>query len=278
MADSSADLTPVSRNLKCEAWAPFTWLVHGFTTRTGGVTTAYAAASERELNLGFTAEDERPNVEVNRQALLRNLKAEQMELVTIRQVHSKEVHCVAAGQNPCTQTGDGLITNQPGLLLAILTADCVPVLIIDRERKSVGAFHAGWRGTRQRIVEEGVARMEAVFKSRVDDLSAVIGPCIGPCCYVVGDEVRAEFTAEFKYAASLFNQVSRGDDNPPAQYLDLVEANRRQLLTAGLGVENIYTLNRCTSCEPETFFSYRKSGGRTGRMMSVIGVRELRNQ
>jgi hypothetical protein len=271
MATSPIDKAAQLEVLLWAAWTPVDWLVHGFSTRGGGVSTAYA--SERslrgELNLSYTADDAREHVSANRQALVRSLNAAEMELVTVRQVHSKEVHRVGGA---CNETGDGLMTNEPGLLLAILTADCVPILIADRERKAVAAFHAGWRGTVQRIVEEGVARMGLEFGSRVQDLSAVIGPCIGPCCYAVGEEVRAEFTAAFAYADALFSEARQGDA-APALHLDLVEANRRQLLAAGMADDAVHAMHECTGCQPENFFSYRKSGGRTGRMMSVIGMR-----
>jgi YfiH family protein len=158
------------------------------------------------------------------------------------------------------------MTATPGTLLAIQTADCVPVLLVDTRQRVVAAFHAGWRGTVQRIVETGVARMRQEFSAKPKDLHAVIGPAIGPCCYEVGDELKQAFNAHFPYAADLFSGQS--------PHLNLNEANRRQLLAGGLKPENIRRAGGCTSCQPELYFSHRQSGGNTGRMMSVVGVRE----
>jgi YfiH family protein len=184
------------------------------------------------------------------------------------------------------------MTDTPGLLLGIQTADCIPVLVADRRRKAVAAFHAGWRGTVKRIVESGLGRMRLEFGSRPEDLVAAIGPGIGACCYAVGEEVLSEFTSQFTYAAELFREVYDTDpvrtrypmlfltqrapghsDIGPSLHLDLVEANRRQLLAAGLKPASIQVVGGCTNTQPDLFFSHRASRGRSGRMMSVIGVR-----
>jgi YfiH family protein len=143
--------------------------------------------------------------------------------------------------------------------------------MVDRQRRAIAALHAGWRGTVQRIAEIGVHRMHSEFGSRPEDLSAAIGPCIGSCCYEVGQEVRHAFSGRFAYAETLFTAVEKGNSGP-SLHLDLVEANRRQLLTAGLDRASIHVVEGCTACRPDRFFSYRKSGGSTGRLMSVIGL------
>jgi YfiH family protein len=191
---------------------------------------------------------------------------------------------------PCK--GDGLMTDRPGLLLGIQTADCIPVLVADRKRRAVAAFHAGWRGTVKRIVETGVGRMRLEFGSRPEDLIAAIGPGIGPCCYAVGEEVLSEFESQFAYARELFCEVYDSDPvrnkypmlfltqrapghSPigPSLHVNLVEANRRQLLAAGLKPRSIKIVSGCTNCQPELFFSHRASHGHAGRMLSVIGIR-----
>jgi YfiH family protein len=188
-------------------------------------------------------------------------------MVTLKQMHSALVRRVGRAEiaERASLWGDGLVTNEPGVLLGIQTADCLPILIADRERKAVGAFHAGWRGTLKGIVERGVAAMGREFGSAPGDLIAAIGPGIGPCCFAVGAEVRDLFRARYAYADELF---SAG----PKLALDLVEANRRQLLTAGLSPKSIVTLNACTSCRTDEFFSYRAERGKTGRLMAVIGI------
>ena len=185
-----------------------------------------------------------------------------------------------------------MITGEAGLLLGIQTADCIPVVVADRKRRAVGAFHAGWRGTVKRIAEIGVGRMRLEFGSRPEDLVAAIGPGVGACCYAVGEEVLSEFESQFQYARELFREVYSTDPvrakypmlfltqrapghSPigPSLHLDLVEANRRQLLDAGLKPRAIQVVGGCTSCEMELFFSHRASRGHAGRMMAVIGIR-----
>jgi polyphenol oxidase len=188
-------------------------------------------------------------------------------------------------------SGDGLVTDVPRLMLAVQTADCLPVLLVDTRRKAVGAFHAGWRGTLARIVEKGVGAMRLHFGSEPENLGAAIGPGIGPCCYTVGEEVREQFCAQFAYASELFREVTESDPvrehypllfmtaRPPGHsdagrtlYLDLREANRRQLLAAGLRPESITALDLCTACRTDLFFSHRAEKAVTGRQMGIIGI------
>lgn len=280
--------------VRAPGWADVPWLVHGFSTRTGGVTTAYRPAQRAgELNLGFTESDPRENVLENRRRLLEALGAPETRLVTLRQIHSSLVRRVkeADAERTPAWKGDGLMTDEPGLLLAIQTADCIPVLIADTKKKAVAAFHAGWRGTLKRIVESGVNRMRVEFGSRPENLMAAIGPGIGACCYTVGEEVRSEFTSQFAYAPELFYEVSDADpirekypllfltarapghsNLGPSLQLDLMEANRRQLLDAGMPAEAIAVIGDCTRCQNDRYFSYRAEQGFTGRMLSVVGV------
>ena len=277
-------------------WSRMGWLWHGFSTRKGGASRAYCAeGAARELNLGFTASDERDVVVANRRLLAEAITGDAATpMVTLRQVHSNLVVRAAAldagrGQ---PRRGDGLMTDEPGLLLAVQTADCIPVLVADRKRRVVAAFHAGWRGTVKRIVEAGVGRMRLEYGCRPEDLVAAIGPGIGACCYAVGDEVLSAFESQFAYARELFREVYDSDPvrikypmlfltqrapghSPigPSLHVDLTEANRRQLLDAGVKAEAIRRVGGCTSCQRELFFSHRGSQGFAGRMMSVIGIR-----
>ena len=260
--------------LAVPAWLNLDWLWHGFSTRKGGVSRAYlpdAIAKDLpgELNLGFTSADTRELVQENRyrfaEAVTGNREA---ELATVRQVHSAVTTVKREGLSGAPEEADGIMSDRAGVLLAIQTADCIPVLVADPVRKAVAAFHAGWRGTLQGIVERGVARMQAEFGSDPADLIAAIGPGIGPCCYTVGDEVRKEFEGRLPYAAALFPE-----DAGPGLRLDLIEANRRQLMTAGLNAGAVSVVGGCTGCQPEFFYSHRTSSGHAGRMMSVIGVR-----
>jgi len=271
------------------------WLVHGFSTRPGGRTTCYGG---RTLNLGFTQEDTRENVEQNRKQFLLGVGASTSgkvwPLVVNRQVHSDVIHVLReepGDSKPGPLAGDGIVTNLPGVTIAILTADCLPVLLVDRKNRAVGAFHAGWRGTVKRIVEKGVGIMRREFGTRPQDLLAAIGPGIQKCSYEVGAELKTEFQSQFSYAPELFHEVQ--DSDPVRQkypllflnarapghgdlclklHLDLSEANRRQLLAAGLRERQITVVGECTACNTKKFFSHRADHGRTGRMMAVIGV------
>jgi YfiH family protein len=281
--------------LPVRGWNKMPWLWHGLSTRKGGASLAYCAeGAPGELNLGFTADDSREAVGRNRQLLAEAITGDPATpLVTVRQIHSNVLH-LANAQDAVRERpwkADGLMTDEPGLLLGIQTADCIPVLVADRKRRAVAAFHAGWRGTVKRIVETGVGRMRLEFGSRPEDLIAAIGPGIGACCYAVGEEVLSSFESQFAYADDLFREVYDTDPvrtkypmlfltqrapghSPigPSLHLDLVEANRRQLLAAGLKPHAIKVVCGCTSCEPELFFSHRASQGRAGRMMAVIGI------
>jgi polyphenol oxidase len=279
--------------------------VHGFSTRAGGFSRAYGKG---DLNLGFTKDDSRAAVERNRAAFLNELGAvtrvrrgsktvaSLWPLITVRQVHSDVIRCVDSAYELSTKeplTGDGLITSTPGLLLAIQTADCIPVIVVDAKRRAVGVFHAGWRGTVKRIVEKGVGEMVRCFGSRPRDMKAAIGPGIQGCCYEVGEEVKTKFESQFAYAAGLFREVKDSDpvhekypllfltarapghgELPPKIFLDLVEANRQQLIAAGVPKKGIDASPLCTNCHPEQLFSYRAEKEKTGRMMGVVGIRE----
>jgi YfiH family protein len=295
---------PTVKILKSRRLSEVSWLLHGFSTRQGGVSQEYGAG---QLNLGFTGEDEAQNVERNRQRFLRRLKAvggtgAPWPLVVLNQVHSAAIHRVygATGgpewgclrKNKIVESGgDGLITSTPGVLLGVKVADCYPVIVADRKRRAVGIFHAGWRGTAQRIVEKGVGEMRRQLGCDPEDLLAVIGPGIGPCCFEIGEEVENEFDSQFAYSKELFedvfdswslktkypmlflNQRAPGHGEPAmSRHLDLVKANWCQLLDAGVPSENIESMNQCTACHTDLFFSYRKEQV-TGRMLAVVGIR-----
>jgi hypothetical protein len=268
------------------------WLIHGFSTRIGGFSRVYGRAA---LNLGFTSEDSRSAVERNRAAFIKSLGAvdrdQSWPLVTLRQIHSGIIHHVS--KRLATQlSGDGLITQTPGILLGIQTADCFPIILADRKRRAVGVFHAGWRGTMKRIVESGVGEMRRWFETMPRDIEAAIGPGIGACCYQVGAEVRQEFESQFPYAADLFRETRESDpvrdkypmmflsarapghtDLPKKIFLDLSKANRHQLISAGVPARNINVSPLCTACRVDLLFSHRAEKGVTGRMMCVAGIR-----
>jgi YfiH family protein len=281
--------------LKADSLVHIPWLIHGFSTRVGGFSRLYGGNS---LNLGFTRQDSRRAVERNREEFLRKLGVRTGQktwpLVTLRQIHSDLIYCVSKPPE-YSLAGDGLLTDVPELLLAIQTADCLPVILVDSKRWAVGIFHAGWRGTVKRIVEKGVGEMRRYFSSHARDLQAAIGPGIHKCCYEVGPELRAQFESQFDYANKLFSEVKEShairekypllfltarapghSELPRKIFLDLVEANRRQLIAAGVSARNISASPLCTSCRTDLLFSYRGERGATGRLMGVVGIKPKR--
>jgi hypothetical protein len=208
-----------SQNIyRARALERFAWLEHGFGTR-------------------HTPE------------LARNPK-----LATLHQIHSDI--CVAArGRAGLLGDGDALLENTPGQPVAVKTADCIPVLLVDEEHRAVAAVHAGWRGTVRGIVQQALRAMQAEFGTRPERVHAAIGPGIGKCCYEVGAEVAAQF------------------GEAGTCQIDLVEANRRQLAEAGVPDTQIYSAQLCTKCGAGDFHSYRRDKEQAGRMLSFIGVK-----
>ncbi|MDE1160570.1 MAG: peptidoglycan editing factor PgeF [Acidobacteriaceae bacterium] len=270
-------------------WEKYAWLQAAFSTRLNGSSTVYNSEGRKELNLGWTKDDDPEAVRENRDRFLHAVTggATDSELVTVRQTHTPIVRLVKDGHGPLATAegkaqlrGDALMTNLPGLVLGVQTADCVPVFVVDTEKRVVAAFHAGWRGTVARIVERGVGTMQLEYGSRPRDLIAAIGPAIGSCCYSVGQELRSEFESQFGYAPSLFHEAyaaapARG--NSLQLHLDLHEANRRQLLDAGVRAKKITVLGQCTACTrlkngQLKYFTHRGEAGFTGRMISAIGI------
>ena len=197
----------------------FDWLVHGFGTRRADI----PARFER--------------------------------LATLKQVHSAE--CVAgAGRGGVLGTGDALLENTPGAVVAVKTADCIPLLLVDPGHRAVAAVHAGWRGTVAGIAQSAVAALGAHFGSLAGDLRAAIGPAIGKCCYEVGAEVAARFGVDGR------------------AHIDLAETVRRQLEAAGVGGQRIYISGLCTQCRAGEFHSFRRDGAAAGRLYSFVGILE----
>ena len=279
--------------LSAKSLAGFPWLVHGFSTRSGGFSRVYGG---NVLNLGFTRQDSRAAVERNRAVFRRSVGAvsgrKLWPLVSPRQIHSDIIHCIS--EPPLEPlAGDGLITRTPEILLGIQTADCLPIILVDSKRRAAGVFHAGWRGTVKRIVEKGVGEMQRWFATNPRDIRAAIGPGIHGCCYEVGPEVREKFESQFAYAGGLFREAKESDpvrekypllfltarapghgELPSKIFLDLAEANRRQLIDAGVLPKNIEASPLCTACSTDLLFSYRAEKGATGRMMGVAGIKK----
>ena len=293
--------------LECAAFRRLPWIVHAFSTRRGGVSRTPANG----LNLGFTGWDERPRVERNRQIFFEQLHVPDFALASLRQIHSSHTYKVmrdAEGRpdflpggfalvepsNERMPVGDGLMTQEVGILLPVKVADCLPVLLVDPRRRAVCALHSGWRGALARIIEKGVGEMRRIFGSAPHELQVALGPSIRACCYRVGEEVVEVFEGRFRHAERFFRRCASPSEDiaehypvlflssyppghepstTPAAHLDLVAVAEDQLRTAGVDPRHIYVSEFCTACRTDLFFSYRKEGARTGRLMGVIGIR-----
>lgn len=233
-------------------------ITHGFTTRTGGV----SQAPFHSLNLGTRVEDDRGAVLQNRASVRRALGRPDASLVTLRQVHGEAIVEVKRSAGPNIE-GDALWTRDREALLAILVADCLPVLLADRAGRVVAAVHAGWRGTEKRLVASMVARLVAAGVP-AGELVASLGPCIGPCCFEIGEDVALRLRAAFGHDEDAVR--ARGE----RFVADLWALNQRALVEAGVPLTSIDRVARCTRCDP-AFFSYRRDDKRTGRQAGVIG-------
>ncbi len=304
--------------LEAPPLAQLDWLVHGFSTRTGGASELESLARnsrgsnagqiERVLNLSFTDWDQRQRVLANREKFFGAIGAgkgpqengaAELQRVTLRQIHSDIPHRVDAALAVSNRSpqGDALFTREPGFLLAVQTADCIPILLADTRLHAVAAVHAGWRGTLRRIAAKTLGRMQMEFGTRPEDVMAALGPGIGRCCYEVGEDVAREFNAQFPQAREWFDgpfdALASGESDPnwlpwltmkppghappPLRVnLDLHAANRAILADAGVPSGQIFSADYCTACRTDLFFSYRREGaaGRpTGRMMAAIGIK-----
>ena len=188
------------------------------------------------------------------------------DAVLMRQVHGNEVVRIDAPP-AIPAVGDGLVTDRRGVALTVQVADCVPLLYWDPVRRAAAAVHAGWRGTLAGVAPQALARLAEGYHSRPEDLLVAAGPAIGACCYEVGEEVVSLYRQRFPYASTLFRPGPRG-----REHLDVLEANRRQLLDAGVRPENVYALGLCTSCDNSDFYSFRKEGRGVGRLLAAVGV------
>lgn len=226
------------------------------STRYGGISNEPYS----ELNLGLNTGDDKEAVAENRRRFWSALGTSEERTAGGYQVHGSEIRKVDAPGY--TDGYDALITGQPDLFLNVTVADCVPVLIFDPVKKAIAAIHAGWRGTVAQITGKTVASLQKEYGTDPADCVVYIGTCIGFDSFEVSEEVAMEFAPELRKEAG-----------SPGKYLvDLKEANRRQLLQAGVTGESIEVSPYCTVKEHDRFFSYRKEGGVTGRMLAVAGM------
>lgn len=240
--------------IRCEEMTGALGLAHGFSTR--------RADGEDGFDLGGALAGDEATAERRR----RFLEAAGLagEPAVVRQVHGARV--VVAGVGPDVPEADGVVwvAGQCGARVpSVRTADCVPVLLADREGRAAAAVHAGWRGTAARVVQEAVRALSrhGVPARR---LLAALGPAILPCCYEVGADVAGAVVAASEGAGGATSRAGR-------RSLDLQAANRAQLVAAGVPTEAIHLARLCTACRRDLFFSYRRDGPAAGRMMASVG-------
>jgi YfiH family protein len=229
---------------------------HFFSTKIGGVSTG----EFENLNLGVYTEDSKDNILTNMNKIFSACGMDSRRIVYLNQIHSDCFFQVSEEnyidiKGAC---GDALITSAKGIAIGVFTADCVPVILVDSETKTAAVIHAGWKGTYKNIVKKVICQMVDKMGTNTDNIEAVIGPSIGPCCFEVGSEV-----------AEKFNFVLRKEGR---YYVDLWKENEKQIIESGVHSDKITTGNLCTVCEDDLFFSYRRDSGKTGRMGTFVEI------
>lgn len=242
--------------------------VNAFSTRLGGV----SSLPQTALSLGNFRHDSRENVLENRRRFQAALQTEGWTLVTANQIHSADVRVIQQtldAQSAPTNC-DALTSNLEQTLLAVQTADCMPILLADERHGAFAAIHAGWRGTLNRIVSRTLEQMQQAFGTHPADVLAAFGPAISACCFEVGPEVVEQFEQAFSFANQAFSQRQANGK----AHLNLSFINRQLLLEAGVDCAKIFDCELCTSCRTDLFFSYRRERGAEkpiGRLMGVVG-------
>jgi len=245
---------------------------NGFSTRLGGV----SPFPHDSLNLAGFNEDTAANILENRRRFLKLFPGE-WTLTGCWQVHGSDTRLVKDEQDAQPVSGvlgdgvycDALVSAAAKVLIGVKTADCVPILLADPQSGAFAAVHAGWRGTVAAIVTHALQRLANEYGIRAENLRAAIGPAAAVCCYEVGEEVINAFKERFPDSDKLFESTRPGHAR-----IDLFQANRDQLLSAGVAADRIHTSGLCTMCHTDLFFSYRREKsvqGKVGRLMAVIG-------
>jgi len=236
--------------------------IHAITTKEVTEPCAFSVA----LHTGENKE----NIVANREKIISLLDwNKNLHFVLANQTHSDNIVIIDEQKNKgwyslddAIENCDALISNKKGVVLSVLTADCVPILLLDIKKDVVAAIHTGWKGTQSKIVSKTVLKMIETFNSDPEDVIVGIGPSIGRCCYEVDEDVG-------QYFIDISSVLEKKGDK---YMLDLPYINRQQLLNVGVLDSNIEMSGVCTACEVNRFFSYRKEQGCSGRFMSMIGL------
>lgn len=247
-------------------------IIHGFSTRLGGVSKGIWSS----MNLSFTRGDRDEDVRENYRRMASALGIDVGQIVCSDQTHTVNVRVVTEedkGKGLVSPRDykdvDGLVTCVPGLVLATFYADCVPLFFIDTKKRAIGLSHSGWRGTVGKIGKVTVEKMQAAFGSRPEDILAAVGPSICRDCYEVSLDVAGQFAEVFPGAEEFGILMDKGGGK---YLLDLWKANREVFLEAGILPEHISMPGICTCCNPQFLFSHRASGGKRGNLAAFLGL------
>jgi len=198
-------------------------------------------------------------------------REEHLPLISLKQVHGDGIRIFKGpaqnGSDLWEEEGDAVLTPISRVAIGVFTADCLPLLLFEPEKRIVAAVHAGWRGTAQEVVRKVIEKMIEVFDCRREKIKAALGPCIGPCCYEVDEPVEASFLRN-----GLPWELFSSPQGPGKWSLDLQKANFFLLIKAGIHKKNISLLTYCTACRSDLFFSYRKEKGTRGRHLNFISL------
>lgn len=247
---------------------------HLFSTRLGGVSEGYLGT----MNLSYGRGDKKENVDANYRKIAQILGTQIENFVLTDQTHTVNIKMVGkkdAGKGIIKEKDycdiDGFITNEKGLVLTALFADCVPLYFVDPLHQAIGLAHAGWKGTVRKMAQHMLSEMEAAYGSKPEDMKVGIGPCICRECYEVGEEVLLEYR---KLLGSMIDNGTIYHQNKNGKYqLDIALANYYILLAAGVRPENISTSDICTCCNPEYLYSHRASDGKRGNLGAFLALK-----
>ncbi len=248
--------------LQVERWKKVKGLLHGFLGRRGGKGTGVYAS----LNLSFRVGDDPQVVKDNLCDMKKAVGVHDLRIVTMRQVHGNDILDVKDKSLKEAGEADGMVTEERGLFLGILTADCVPILFFVPGRKLVAVVHAGWRGTLAGIAPKMINHLRDRYDVEPTSVEVALGPAIGSCCYEIGADVAVPLVRKWGSLAERCLQARDGK-----KFLDLRDLNSLLLERAGVPPGQIFKIGPCTSCATEDFFSYRCERRETGRQMSFIG-------
>ena len=248
--------------MKVAQWGSYHGLLHGFMGRRGGQSSGRYAG----LNASYHVGDDAKTVSQNVCNIKQAVGIHEGRIVTMRQVHGD--HIIEVNDKTRKEAGaaDGMVSAEQGVNIGVLTADCVPLLLIAPRQKIVAAVHAGWRGTLAGIAAKMVNLFKEKYGVSAKQVEAALGPSIGACCYEVKEDVTTPLIAQWDDLASASLQARAGKS-----YLDLRKFNQGILERTGVPVNQIYHVGPCTSCFPEDFYSYRRERNETGRQISFIG-------